>query len=49
MIRFLLAFLSWFSAFFRSRHDLGMELVALPQQVGILKHLGFRILASNRV
>jgi hypothetical protein len=37
MIRFLLAFLSWFSAFFRSRHDLGLELVALRQQVGILK------------
>ena len=37
MIRFLLAFLSWFSAFFRSRHDLGLELVALRQQVGVLK------------
>jgi hypothetical protein len=37
MIRFLLVFLSWFSAFFRSRHDLGLELVALRQQVGILK------------
>src|SRR5215831_16284446 len=37
MIRFLLAFLSWFGAFFRSRHDLGVELVALRQQVGVLK------------
>ena len=37
MIRFLLAFLSWFGAFFRSRHDLGLELVALRQQVGVLK------------
>ena len=37
MIRFLLAFLSWFAAFFRSRHDLGLELVALRQQVGVLK------------
>jgi hypothetical protein len=37
MIRFLLAFLSWFGAFFRSRHDLGSELVALRQQVGVLK------------
>src|SRR5215469_3288978 len=37
MIRFLLAFLSWFGAFFRSRHDLGLELVALRQQVGGLK------------
>ena len=25
MIRFLLALLSWFGAFFRSRHDLGLE------------------------
>jgi hypothetical protein len=37
MIRFLLAFPSWFGAFFRSRHDLGLELVALRQQVGVLK------------
>ena|SRR6516164_2545415 len=37
MIRLLLAFLSWFGAFFRSRHDLGLELVALRQQVGVLK------------
>src|SRR5215831_13466441 len=37
MIRFLLAFLSWFGAFFRSRHDLGLQLLALRQQVGVLK------------
>jgi hypothetical protein len=37
MIRFLLAFLSGLGAFFRSRHDLGLELVALRQQVGVLK------------
>ena len=37
MIRFLLAFLSWLGAFFRSRHDMGLELVALRQQVGVLK------------
>src|SRR5215471_12513122 len=37
MIRFLLAFLSWLGAFFRSRHDLGLELVGLWQQVGVLK------------
>ena len=37
MTRPLLAFLSWFGAFFRSRHDLGLELVALRQQVGVLK------------
>jgi len=35
MIQFLLAFLSWFGAFFRSRHDLGLKLVALRQQVGV--------------
>jgi transposase InsO family protein len=37
MIRLLLAFLSWLGAFFRSRHDLGLELIALRQQVGVLK------------
>src|SRR5215471_21687516 len=37
MIRFLLVLLSWFGAFFRSRCDLGLELVALRQQVGVLK------------
>ena len=37
MTRLLLAFLSGFGAFFRSRHDLGLELVALRQQVGVLK------------
>ncbi|HEY6272377.1 MAG TPA: hypothetical protein VIX19_10335, partial [Terriglobales bacterium] len=31
MIRFLLAFLSWSGAFFRSRHDLGLELEPLPE------------------
>jgi putative transposase len=37
MIRFLLVVLSWLGAFFRSRHHLGLELVALRQQVGVLK------------
>ena|SRR5215467_8844086 len=37
MTRLFLAFLSWFGAFFRSRHDLGLQLVALRQQVGVLK------------
>jgi hypothetical protein len=37
MTRLLLAFLAWFGAFLRSRHDLGLELVALRQQVGVLK------------
>jgi putative transposase len=36
MIRFLMGFLFWLGAFFRSRHDLGLELVALRQQVGVL-------------
>jgi hypothetical protein len=46
MIRFLLAFLSWFGAFFRSRHDLGLELVALRQQVGVLKRKNPRLRLS---
>ena len=37
MTRLLLVFLSWFGAFSRSRHDLGLELVTLRQQVGVLK------------
>ena len=37
MIRLPLAFLSWFGGFFRSRHDLGLELVAWRQQVDVLK------------
>jgi len=37
MIRLLLAFVSWCAAFFRSRHDLGLELIALRQQVSVLK------------
>ena len=37
MFLFLFCILHWFSAFFRSRHDLGLELAALCQQVGVLK------------
>ena len=37
MLRLILSFFWWFAAFFRSRHDLGFELVALRQQVGVLK------------
>jgi hypothetical protein len=37
MTRLLLAFLSWFRAFFRSRHDLALEFIALRQQVGVLR------------
>ena len=37
MIRLVLTLFWWLAAFFRSRHDLGLELVALRQQVGVLK------------
>src|SRR3972149_6040113 len=37
MLRFLFSFLSWFGAFFRARHEIGLELAALRQQVGVLK------------
>jgi putative transposase len=37
MTQFFVAFLSWCGAFFRSRHDLGLELAALRQQLGVLK------------
>jgi putative transposase len=37
MTRLFLAFLSWFGVFFRFRHDLGLELAALRQQMGVLK------------
>jgi putative transposase len=37
MFRLILSFSWWFAAFFRSRHDLGLELVALRQQVSVLK------------
>jgi len=37
MFLILFCILHWFSAFFRSRHDLGLELAALCQQVGVLK------------
>jgi hypothetical protein len=42
MIRFLLASLSWSGAFFRSRHELRLELVVLRQQVGVLKRKNLR-------
>jgi hypothetical protein len=37
MLRLPLSFFWWFAAFFRSHHDLGLELVALRQQLGVLK------------
>ncbi len=37
MLRLVLSFLRWFGAFSRSRHNLGLELVPLRQQVGLLK------------
>lgn len=42
MFRFLLSFFCWFGVFFRSRHDLGLELCALRQQVGVLKRKNLR-------
>jgi putative transposase len=37
MTRLLPGFLAWFGVFFRSRNDLGLELVALRHQVAVLK------------
>jgi transposase InsO family protein len=37
MTRLLTAFLAWFGAFFRSRHALGLELVAFRHQLVVLK------------
>jgi len=37
MPRFLSLLLAWFSAFFSSRNDLGLELVALRHQLAVLK------------
>src|SRR6516165_4983635 len=37
MTRLLPAFFSWFGAFFRSRNDLGPELVVLRHQLAVLK------------
>src|SRR5438094_4290709 len=37
MLRLSLSLVGWFATFFRSRHNLGLELVALRQQLGVLK------------
>jgi hypothetical protein len=37
MTRLFLVFFSWFSVFFRSRHDLGLKLAALRHQFAVLK------------
>ena len=37
MLRLILSFFGWFTTYFRSRHDLGFELVALRQQVSVLR------------
>ena len=37
MIPFFISFLTCLSAFFRSRYNLGLEILALRQQLGILK------------
>jgi hypothetical protein len=38
MTQLLTVFFSWFGAFFRSRNDLGLELVALRHQLAVLRH-----------
>ena len=42
MPRFLSFLLAWFSAFFSSRNDLGLELVALRHQLAVLKRKNLR-------
>jgi putative transposase len=42
MLRLILSFFGWFAAFFRSRHDLELELLALCQQVSVLKRKNTR-------
>jgi putative transposase len=37
MLEFIRSLFRWFGAFFCSRHDLGLELIALHQQLGVLK------------
>ena len=37
MISFFQGFLAFFSAFFRSRYNLSLEIIALRQQLGVLK------------
>src|SRR5690349_15670386 len=37
MLRLLLTFLCWWSSLFRSRQDLALEIIALRQQVVVLK------------
>jgi putative transposase len=42
MLRLLLSFLCWWSTFFRSRQDLALEIIALRQQVVVLKRKNLR-------
>ena len=42
MLKFLFGVLSWFSAFLRSGHDIGLELAVLRQQLGVLKRKNSR-------
>jgi hypothetical protein len=37
MSEFVLTLFCWFRAFFRSRNNLGLEILALRQQVSVLK------------
>lgn len=51
MIPFFQGFLAFFSAFFRSRHNLSLEIIALRQQLGVLKrkHPRPRLRVGDRV
>jgi hypothetical protein len=40
MIPFFLSFLTCLSAFFRSRYNLGLEILALRQQLGVNVSIG---------
>ena len=51
MIPFLLSFLICLGAFFRSRYSLSLEILALRQQLGVLKrkHPRPRLLIHDRI
>jgi hypothetical protein len=38
MFKYVLDLFGWFNALFRSRNNLGLEIVALRQRVSVLKH-----------
>ena len=51
MISFLIGFLAFLNAFFRSRYSLGLEIVALRQQLRVLKrkHPRPRLRVEDRI